>query len=175
MNVKLSGSENQRGCSESRGYPGLVQHCGSHDHSSTPSLACTDVQSAHFNLWIVQSAIHAVPPILDFPPFTQTQHQTPLNVQHDPAPATGLLDGLRSSFKSKITAAKLGTPREITLYPFSRPRYTMFAVGPHQRVETWSIPLGSRRSRATCAGSWLASIIPMLAPPEGSLVTAFPP
>ena len=52
----------------------------------------------------------------------------------------------------------------------------MFAVGPHQRVETWSIPLGySRRSRATCAGSWLASIIPTLAPPEGSFVTAFAP
>ena len=52
----------------------------------------------------------------------------------------------------------------------------MFAVGPHQRVETWSIPLGySRRGRATCAGSWLASIIPTLAPPEGSFVTAFAP
>ena len=91
MNVKLSGSENERGCSEARGYPGLVQHCGSHDHSSTLSLACMDVRSVYLNLWIVQSAIHAVPPILHFPPFTQAQHQAPsLTVQHDPAPATGL-------------------------------------------------------------------------------------
>ena len=50
----------------------------------------------------------------------------------------------------------------------------MFIVGPHQCIETWLIPLEySQRSRATCAGSWLVSIIPTLAPPEGSFVTTF--
>ena len=140
-------------------------------------------------VWFSQSPVHPLNSIHTFILSCQSRislHSLRLCAKHILKPSNttlylrpGSFHGLRSSLnhlqvQNHCHQARC-TPKDPTP-PSSQPCYLMFAVGLHQRVETWSTPLDYlRRGCATCAGSWLASVIPTSAPPEGSLITVFTP